>query len=708
MSTIPGNRVRGKTLASPFKALRGLPPDAGRVLVGAALRASDRRGDLVPLLEAAGLLLARGPGQARRRRTLLWPHRVDEGALRLELCCAVLAHWALASEAARRAFFAVEEGLTAAAILRLVEREPAAAGVWLAENPGRATLEMLTRLVLSAEREASTAAAGMLAGRVVGALGLGREEVVGADLARLAVGEADGTDLTDLLGRVADLVARYEEHQQRDIMAVGLLLAEGPGRTGGEILGRLAGVMEVEQAGTAGMRAALRRGKGPFVRVRAWRWLAAGPVRVASIDRLARVGVDAEHEAVLSAGYLVLRPVRARALRMIKVRARGAEAAGGEALPSMRVRERLGPVSRRWLIDFAGGMQAPEAVTAGLRQAGLTDPSPWVRWAHQRTATPGEQADYAFDADGRVARSAALARSPAGGRAWVRRPLRRPDEVRLRLTESLARSPHEHVRSVARSDGRRMNPWLVDLGESRLAAREWLRADRAGFVAALRARVEGGDEGERVATLRLVRLLRLGVTLETVLVDIAGGGRAGCRAAATAVAALGDLSTPGALVGVRAALGSGDERVRANAVEASLRRRPRGGDLADSDGVLYGSLIELKTDGHHRVRANALRGLIEGCGTGRGGRLLDPGGVDGLESMLGDGREMHRLAGLWLAERTLVAGGRDRLGGSWDAICRRVAAMAARDEEAAVRTRAQRCAKRLLAEIQNTVGGGKS
>ena len=624
--------------------------------------------------------------------------------MRLELACAVLVNWSVAPESTRERLLGLERTLLERAIGRVAGKEPGATARWLCEHPGWAAPGLLTPLVLGADRDASGVAAGLLVGRVLGALGIGGAELVGERLAKMAAGEGTPGELPALVERVGELVLRFEEHQQRDIMTMGLLLAEGPGRATGGALGSIASVLETEHGASTGMRAAIRRGTAPIVRARAWRWLASDAVRVAAIDRVSRAATAMEHELVLGDGYLVLRPGRARSLRMIKVRGKSVggrqEAAGGEAVPSPVVRDRLGAVARRWLIDFSGAMQVPEAVGAGLRGAGLTDRSDWVRWAHQRGASAGELADYAFDRDVRVARAAALGRSPAGGCAWMRWPLRRADEVRLRMTDHLTRSPHEHVRSIARGDARRMNPWLVQCAESRLAAREWLRADREGFVGALRDRLVHGDERVRVDGIRLARLLRLGVSLEPMLIEMATSDGSGCRAAATAVAALGDLSTPSARAGVVAALSAGDVRVRANAVEASTRGVSRAVDLAEADTGLYGSLLELKSDGHHRVRANALRGLIEGCGTGRGGRVLDSSGVDGLELMLSDEREMHRLAGLWLAERTLVAGGRVRLGDSWDGLCRRIAAMAVRDEGEAVRTRALRCAKRLLAEIR--------
>jgi hypothetical protein len=716
--TIPRNTRREKSSLTPVRALSKISLESRLVLVRQALESTNRRADLVPLLEVASdLIRPTGTGGSRRFRVpFLWPHKVDVEGAKLDLCCSILANWSIAPEAVQNRFLAASPEVLSRAVRRSTKKDPVSAAEWLCEHTEMATGGVLEDLILCPHRDAASLAAGLLAGQIVAALGLEDDSFVGSRLGGLARGlDGDVQDLEALVEQVAALAGRFDEHHQRDIMTIAVLLAEGPGLGASGALGRISKLMDEEHPATTGMRAALRRGTAPFMRSRAWRWLGAEAVRLAAIDRVSRATSVAEHEVVLRAGHLLLRPVRAKSLGVVKVRARGgaktgfgAEPAGGEALPTLSQRRDLSPGARRWLVDLAAAVKTPEPMAAQLRGAGLTDPSPWVRWAHQRQATASERADYVFDADVRVARSAAIARSPAGGRAWMRWPLKRPDQFRLRLTGRMTSSPHEQVRSVARGDARRMNPFLVHRAESRLAARQWFKADRAGFVAAIRARIEQGSEQERVDSIRLARMLGIGLAFEPVLLEIAADDSASCRAAATAVAALGDIETPTARAGVDAALEAADVRVRANAVEACVRHVPRLHDLADADTEVYGSLIELKGDEHHRVRANALRALIEGSGVGRGGRVLDPSGVDGLSGMLHDDRGMHRLAGLWLAERTLVADGRERLGGSWDGLCRKVASIAVEDEDDAVRTRALRCARRLLAEVKVRPGSAAS
>ncbi len=74
--------------------------------------------------------------------------------------------------------------------------------------------------------------------------------------------------------------------------------------------------------------------------------------------------------------------------------------------------------------------------------------------------------------------------------------------------------------------------------------------------------------------------------------------------------------------------------------------------------------------------------------------------------MLADERDTHRIAGVGLAERVLSGSGRGRLGGRWDALARRVASIATGDPSDQGRTRASRCAARLLAELRSDPGAG--
>jgi hypothetical protein len=127
---------------------------------------------------------------------------------------------------------------------------------------------------------------------------------------------------------------------------------------------------------------------------------------------------------------------------------------------------------------------------------------------------------------------------------------------------------------------------------------------------------------------------------------------------------------------VRVCLRHESGRVRANAVEA-LSRHDGGGEWR-----------ELKADPSHRARANALLAMAR---SGDGAESVE------LEAMLADPRPLHRLAGLWAAERAAVGSGDGR---RWEAWAGRVAELARDESEDAIRVRAARCAARMLARMR--------
>lgn len=644
-----------------------------------------------------------------RNQIRFWPHRVNLSALQTNLLAGILPHWAGLTADQRDAVLRRPVGQLKAALEAGVESDSLGAARWLENHPIEHLAEVAGRLVNDPDRDASRSAARALFQMVVSAFGVQAGPVFGE-----LVPERDGRvddNLSaqiqeDVLKVVAGGMATFGHHQQREVVLGAFLLADSPESPGAMALGLPALLEEEGHPVQAGMRAVLRRTHAPFMRSRAWRWMKCEALASAAVDRVGRGHGALEHELVLSAGYLVLHPTRKAGLRGLKVGSKatptGPIPEQGGALPSSTELDSLSQASRRWVGEVADAMQVDRSVRSVLRASMLSDRAAWVRHAYARSGDAVEQADFVFDADPRVARTACLGRSAAGARTWSRWPMRSSDVERARLAGRLSRSAHAAVRAIARQDAGRLSPWLVDQPESRLAAREWLAADRAGFLGALRERMNGTSVKERVDAIRLARLLRVTLGVEPELLELAAGSEA--RVAATAVAALGDAGSAGARAGIDRSLRADDDRVRANAVEAGVRCVPRGAQSgALLDVRLYGVMIELKGDWHHRVRANALRGLIEHTGVDRAGVLMDPAGVDGLREMLEDDRSMHRLAGLWLAERTMGGPGRARAGAGWDGMCRRVAGLATREEDEAVRARAVRCARRLLAGMRGVV-----
>lgn len=659
-------------------------------------------------LARAGLAAMAGTDTGRSglaglvERARVWPTRVDRAASRARILSALLHQWRSLDPEARAGVLGLEVGALRAGVEAVAKVDAAAAADWL-EKHGRGALAGCARGLLGhADREIARSAARSLLRMMLESFGIGAAGEFGdAAPAVEDRGPEDERVQAMVVGALRQAIAQFDQHRQRDIALAALILAEGPASAGALAIGLGQVLASGDHAAVAGLRTSIRRVTAPFMRERAWRFLSVPSLASAAADRLGRTYAAGEHEAVLGAGHLLLHPARRRALRGVKVAVKatvnGVVMVEGGGLPDEQMTGSLSETARRWLPDMVDAMQTDEAVAARLRGAGLVDPSAFVRHAHARRADSVEQADYAFDGDARVARSAVLARSLAGTGRWTRWPMKPGDEQRSRTVTRLMRSPHARVREVARQDAARMDPWLVDLPESRLAAREWMDDDRAGFMSALRQRIGGDDARLSMDAMRLARTLRVIGSVEHDLVEIIEHGQRDARVIATAAAALGDAGSVLAGVGIDRALCSGDDRVRANAVESAARLWARKSD-AWRERDVGAVLVECKGDAHHRVRANALRGLITHVGSGTAAQ----GGMEGLHDMLTDDRDMHRLAGLWLAERTIMGVGQGLGGmagasdGSLEWMRRRIAGLATRDRDEGVRQRAASCARKIL------------
>lgn len=618
-----------------------------------------------------------------------WPHRVDHEGAQAKLLAGVLLHWSSLDEADRGVVLTQSSRRLVSALRLAAEVDPRAASRVLESRPLPELGEIAVSLLTNPDRVAARAAAGTLLEMVTRVFAIEPSPALGDLVAsNPTLSPASDSEQQQVISGLRAALGQFAEHRMREILLAALLLADGPASPGAKALG-LDELIQTNHPVRGGLRTTIRLHPAPFVRERAWRWMRDASLRTAAVDRLGRTNSLLEHELLLGLGHLVLNPSRRHALL----------GAGAGVVPAPeRIRELSAP-ARRWLPDVIEPLQIDPAVRSALRSSGLTDASVLVRLAHARTADLAEQVDLTFDADSRVARSACLARSPAGARSWVRWPMRPVDLQRARLAGKLTKSPHAQVRSIASQDSVRFDPWRVDVPESRLAAWEWLAADRSAFLVAIRARMAEGDDRQRAAAIRLARVLCITASLEQDLLDLAFVDESHAWVAATAVSALADATSTAARAGISRALAAGDDRVRANAVEAAVRCMSRDAGSCSTEMGFASAVLELKSDPHHRVRANALRGLMELGGGGFQPFSGTTDELDGVKEMLTDDREMHRLAGLWLTERTMGTASPARFGKDWEWVCRRVAGLASRDEDAAVRVRAVRCGRRLLGAI---------
>lgn len=706
MSTKQRSTVRASGACRPDQGIGKIPQIWRLALLPDAIERAGRA-DLVWLAQA-GLAALTGTDTARVglagivERLQVWPTRVDRAGQRARILSALLLQWRSLEPEARASVRGLRPEILRVGVEAVGKADPSLAADWLEKQGGPALVGCVRGLLAHPDRDIGRSAARSLLRMMLESFGIGAAREFGDAVPQVEPGSPQDESVQSLVLReLRHAVASFDQHRQRDVAVAALILAEGPVSAGAAAMGLGQILASEDHAAVAGLRTVMRRVTAAFMRERAWRFLSVPSLASAAADRLGRTYSGGEHEAVLGAGHLVLHPARRRALRGLKVATRaagnGMVLAEGGVLPDAESAGMLSEAARRWLPEIVDAVQADETVGAKLRAVGLVDPSAFVRHAHARRADPVEQADYAFDGDARVARSAALSRSLAGTGRWTRWPMKPGDEQRLRTVTKLMRSPHARVREVARQDAARMDPWLVDLPESRLAAREWMDDDRAGFLRELRERIGGEDARLSMDAIRLARALRVIGSVEPDLVEIIEKARGEVRVIATAAAALGDAGGVLAGVGIERALASGDDRVRANAVESAARLGVRGAEGCGDRDVTE-VLIERKSDVHHRVRANALRGLMAQVGAGTEASCES---LEGLRDMLTDERDMHRLAGLWLAERTIMGLGH-RIGqwnggaGHLEWMRRRIAGLAVRDQDESVRQRAASCARKML------------
>jgi len=427
------------------------------------------------------------------------------------------------------------------------------------------------------------------------------------------------------------------------------------------------------------LRGMIRKGDDPQMRTTAWLWLKHPALRAACVDRLSQPASAAQHAPVLSRAHLLLNPARAAGLAKAKLTP--GQIAG--MLPKMAETESLPTAGRAGLVRQIEHAPVEARLKDAAWAARLCDQSTLVRLAVVRAAaaarrTPGCLSDLIFDHDPRIALHAATALLARARRDGVL-----PAE-RERLLGAIARSPHERLRHLARQcqQGATLTAGAartraassadpVQLARSaiaQLALASTPAPELPPAAAATAAEASsGGEIDSRPRAVLAVQLRR-----EAALV-------------ATLVRQLADAPAPSAQGVLISALGVSDARVRANAIEALVDRARHRPTLA-CDGTIVELLLDHALDPHHRVRANAARGLLllglsasasgsAHSGGGGGGaegstwRPRNPDGqtVDGsmmevtraarrtLTQMLADQRPLHRVAGLWLAERAASA-----------------------------------------------------
>lgn len=479
---------------------------------------------------------------------------------------------------------------------------------------------------------------------------------------------------------------------KREKLLTGALLAVEPVtlRTSGSIARWL---QDREQSGHSFLRGLMRRDASPLSRLRAWQWVGRTAISGACADRLVTAKTIDEHEAVLANWHLALAPARMAAMeRRTPQIAAGKNAVRVVAalVPTGEQIERLAPEARRGVAQVAAHLTARERDAAC--EPLLADREPMIRLAATAACSSRMLGDFCLDTNATIARSAYLRRSVAATGDASRAPGAERLEQERVLARVLVRSPHADVRAMARQDLELLCEASTTGTATRVALARALRIDRPWVVTRL-AELIRSSVRERSIAIQLARRLGLASEIRPVLIEtvrvLLGAGQLADGAArdlATATSALADVPDTQATQLLDQATVSIDQRVRANAVDAMVQR-VRTGVETQADGVAA-RLMELKDDAWHRVRGSAVRGLEVLTQVKLDGPVRTPQVAEQLLRMLDDPRPMHRLAGAWVADRTLP--GHDlREIKLWPSLVTRLRSLATTDPDPRVRSRAR-------------------
>lgn len=614
-------------------------------------------------------------------------------------------------------------------------------------------LRFLPELLSDPDRSVSDAAEAAL-------VGLCQASPRPSELRPMAIPAAtNAASQLDIAEALLAALTDYPRHQRRGVLDCVLAFVDDQVRSADPTSPLASWLGRGQDPAHAALRGHLRAGRDGLVRQRAFEWLTIDAVAAASLDRLARAETVEEHETVLSRWHLMLHPRRARRLALLHAKTRVLQAEPstparpepirGGPLPDRAMAERLSPQARRglctWISRIGGNDGLAADVRSSLLDPLLADDHAAVRAAALRAVPIRGIADFCFDPEPAIARSACLLQSQVATRratsvsAGHHRRGRSDGADDIAAWRHLTRAPAESVRVLAAHELRRV-AWLATDADAVLGTEGVLGA-AAARVSARRALALDPHEtfdllaaalaapgSSRLRAITLIRQIGLQHHFADQLAQIAAAGlgvgipdastlQAGQEAPA-ALTALAESPTVAERERVAplvtAALESPHSRFRSNALEAQVRWAVRGSSSASNGSELHDRLMDLKSEPAHRVRATALRGLMALiqlglCRPSTSAASLDVW-MEGTDAMLCDHRDGHRLAGTWLAERTLPAYAlthipaaevrRHRL---WPALCDRIMELSSTDtsDETGVRTRARAaaCRARLEAEI---------
>lgn len=458
---------------------------------------------------------------------------------------------------------------------------------------------------------------------------------------------------------------RYPEHRIGAVMEAAILVLDPDVRRGlveSELSRWLRGT---DDGVRMGLRSALKRAPGAVGRLRAWELLTEPEFRKSAIERLTALAEGDELNALLMHAHLGIRPAR-----RIPLHTRVTRAQRPALFPDHDQLENAPLQARRGLAAWLDAIEPEPGHIDALLEPMLGDEDDAARLMAVRRSTPGLLRDFSLDPCESVARSAALRLLHSGEMTQEHRAV-------------LTRSIHPGVRALVEERPRRQRASVQALRS--------MDHDRDTTIGHLRTLLGATGERQILEAVRLIR--RLGLSQELAPDLIGALERAfrrddspAWRVISAILAVIPELPHPAVARLLAAARSHHDARVRATAVEAEPKRSRGRGD----------ALVEILTpsidDPHHRVQTSALRVLLQE-------QAAPADTVDRVLGTLASPDQAARAAALWLVERSTIEL-RPVAGRRWTDLAARVAELARSGEEQSERSRATRCARRMLAEIK--------
>lgn len=495
-----------------------------------------------------------------------------------------------------------------------------------------------------------------------------------------------------LLDAIADSAWSFAAHRCRSPLLAALLVMDRAVATPMErqISARMRRLLsERNHPSHSPMRTVLRRTPCPILRERSLRWLTIAPMGTAAIDRLTLAESLDEHEIVLRASHLAIRPKRADRLASVRHHTQQTngrlELAPQGPLPTGELYHQLSDQSRLGLVRMSTLFSIDDQARRALLEPALADPNTSVRMKAADASSPIDLPDFMYDVEPMIARHAALSWSSVGQAAH--RPAGPAWNHRMQVSKINARSPHAWVRRVTAEESDRLSPMRPSSPSSRVQARRMFKSDPAGFVRTIRDSL--ADPSSCCDALMLIRVMGIESRFELDLISIVQSEHSDTRTRATAIMAMGVINSNSTRYILSEAMSDRDDRIRSNAVES----------IQSS----VDQILELKSDPHHRVRGSAIRRVIRDSSPGQVAQTRSAG--QALLEMLHDDRPMHRLAASWVAQRSLTGSSREAMGATWKPLVAEIESLATGNAESnqfgeQIQSRAYRCIHRIGSDLK--------